>query len=238
MKATAAVFVLVAAVCSQAASAPKQGNIFPPHLIVADFIPQYRGIHKADSFGSGTQYAQRYAVGYMAGVADVSQGDGWCTPNGLNPNEADDIVVAALEKRMSTQVAQPHGSFPLYAAPYLLMQYVAQFPNNGTCTFNPHLTADEFAKQLIGELDQPGITKLEQSRDATNKQRYAEGYLAGVVDATQGHSWCAPSRMKPMEVDDRMLTELDKRKAKGGMPGNAATILLALYQARFPCPRK
>jgi hypothetical protein len=94
-----------------------------------------------------------------------------------------------------------------------------------------HLSGDDFVAQLSG---QPGVTKWEQNPDAAFKQRYAEGYQAGVVDATQGRLWCAPPGMKPSEVDDRIWSEL--RQRAGTMPGSAATELVRLYAARFPCP--
>jgi hypothetical protein len=92
-----------------------------------------------------------------------------------------------------------------------------------------HLSGDDFVTRQIGE----GVSKWQQSAEATFNRRYAEGYQAGVVDATQGKSWCAPDRMKPAEVDDRIWGELVKRR--GSMPGSAATALVELYAARFPC---
>jgi hypothetical protein len=93
-----------------------------------------------------------------------------------------------------------------------------------------HLNGNDFVAQLAGE---QGGSKWEQSPEAAAKRRYAEGYQAGVVDATQGKSWCAPNRMKPGEVDDRIWGELLKRR--GSMPGSAADTLVELYAARFPC---
>ncbi|WP_343026001.1 Rap1a/Tai family immunity protein [Massilia sp. MP_M2] len=82
-------------------------------------------------------------------------------------------------------------------------------------------------------IGQPGVDKWRQQPDAAFQQRYAEGYQAGVVDATQGRLWCAPPGMKPLEIDDRIWDEL--RGRAGSMPGNAAAELIALYVARFPC---
>lgn len=93
-----------------------------------------------------------------------------------------------------------------------------------------HLSGNDFVTQVYG---QPGTTKWGQNAEAAYKQRYAEGYQAGVVDATQGKLWCAPPGMKPAEIDDRIWSEL--RKRAGSMPGNAADQLAQLYAARFPC---
>jgi hypothetical protein len=94
-----------------------------------------------------------------------------------------------------------------------------------------HLTGNDFVAQVSG---QPGVDKWHQSPAAAYRQRYAEGYQAGVVDATQGKLWCAPPGMKPSEVDDRIWSEL--RQRAGTMPGSAAVELVRLYAARFPCP--
>lgn len=88
-----------------------------------------------------------------------------------------------------------------------------------------HLSGNDFVAQVAGQAQRP---------DAAYAQRYAEGYQAGVVDATQGKLWCAPPGMKPTEVDDRIWGEL--RKRAGTMPGSAADELVRLYAARFPCP--
>jgi hypothetical protein len=97
--------------------------------------------------------------------------------------------------------------------------------------FPLRLSGNDFVAQVSG---QPGVDKWHQNPNAAYAQRFAEGYQAGVVDATQGRLWCAPAGMKPGEVDDRIWSEL--RGRSGSMPGNAADELLRLYAARFPCP--
>lgn len=96
-----------------------------------------------------------------------------------------------------------------------------------------HLSGNDFVAQVSG---QPGVDKWHQRPDAAYAQRYAEGYQAGVVDATQGRLWCAPPGMKPGEVDDRIWDEL--RQRAGTMPRSAAAELVRLYIARFPCPAR
>lgn len=237
MKARTAFVMLAMAACCHAGAAPKHRNIFPPYLTVDMFVAEYRGTPHPSVPGSGSPYVLHHAQGYLAGVADVSQSRTWCLPPDVAAEKADDLVVSELTKMLPELAKRPSGSLPPYAGPFLLEQYAAKFPVNGDCAFTPHLTGDEFINQLIGELEKSGVAKSKKSAHATNKQRYAEGYLAGVIDATQGRSWCAPSRLKPMEVESRMLTELDKRKALGPIPDNAAPLLLELYNAKFPCPQ-
>lgn len=111
----------------------------------------------------------------------------------------------------------------------LLTGYVGAARQLGV--FPWRLSGNDFVASVAG---QPGTDKWHQSPDAAYRQRYAEGYQAGVVDATQGQLWCAPAGMKPSEVDDRIWAEL--RQRTGNMPGNAAAELVRLYAARFPCP--
>jgi hypothetical protein len=233
MNVRAAILVLAVAVCSGAATAPKRRDIFPPYLTVEEFVVQYRGNADARKLGHnvGRSTDQRYARGYLDGVVDLSRGRSWCVPRGVELNEADEQVVSELAKMVPGLAKQALGAFPSYAGRVLLDQYIANFPVADACTSVPHLTGDEL---LTHQLVPPGITKWDQSLDDSYKRHYAEGYQAGVVDATQGRNWCAPSRMKPGEVDDRVWTEIKKRR--GAMPGNAAIILLELYSVRFPCP--
>jgi hypothetical protein len=96
----------------------------------------------------------------------------------------------------------------------------------------PRLSGDDLVARLLGD---PNVSKSKQDAARLFKQRYAEGYLDGVVDATQGRSWCSPARLKSHEVDDRVFAELKKR-AHGSMPGNAAGYVLEQFDLKFPCP--
>lgn len=228
MRMRAALLTLaIVVVCSQVAADPRHRHVLPPHLTVDEFVAKYRGLLDVP----GWQVDQRYAQGYLAGVADVSQGRSWCMPLGFEPGKADDQVVGDVAKLVPELVQRPRGKLPAYAGPVLLERYSARFPIAGSCTVTPHLTGDEV---LTHQLVPSGLTKWDQSREDTLKREYAEGYQAGVVDTTHGRSWCVPSRMKPGEVDDRVWVEMKKRR--GTMPGNGAKILLDLYNARFPCP--
>lgn len=97
--------------------------------------------------------------------------------------------------------------------------------------FPPRLSGAQLVVQLLGE---PDIAKASQSPTVLYAQRYAEGYVAGVVDATEGRNWCAPA-MKPGEIDDRVWAEV-QRRPRASLPANAGTMLVELYAAKFPCP--
>lgn len=65
-------------------------------------------------------------------------------------------------------------------------------------------------------------------------QRYAQGYLAGVADAAQGRQWCDTGRLKTLEIDAQVVTELKKLPARARQ-GDAATLIVAILARRFPC---
>ena len=93
------------------------------------------------------------------------------------------------------------------------------------------LSGDQLVVQLLGDTKVP---TAQQDAKTLFAQRYAEGYLDGVVDATQGRTWCAPPRFKTHELDDRVFAALKKRP-RGSMPGAAADQLVEQYQITFPC---
>ncbi len=237
MKYRATLLLLILGAYGQVAAAPKYSNTFPPYLTVDMFVAEYRGLPHPSVPGSGSPYVRHHAQGYLAGVADVSQGRTWCLPSDMGAGKAGELAVAELAKMSPKPAERRPDALPPYAGKILLEQFSAKFPTNGNCVVTPHLTGDEFIRLLTGRIGKSPATSSDQSADATNKQRYAEGYLAGVIDSTQGNSWCAPQKLKPMEVESRMLTELDKRIARGPIAQNAAPLLLALFNEKFPCPQ-
>lgn len=96
----------------------------------------------------------------------------------------------------------------------------------------PRLTGAELAVQLLGESD---IPRSKQTPSVIYKQRYAEGYVDGVVDATEGRLWCAPPQYHGREIDDLAYTALRQRRP-AALPPNAAHFLIEQYSAAFPCP--
>lgn len=96
----------------------------------------------------------------------------------------------------------------------------------------PRLSGDDLVKQIIGE---EGVPRAQQSPQTLYKQHHAEGYMAGVAEATEGRLWCAPERIKWRELDDRVFAVLWKNDP-GSMPGNAAELLVQQLAAKYPCP--
>lgn len=96
-----------------------------------------------------------------------------------------------------------------------------------TVQFPPHLSGADFVRWWRGGPELPA----EQPARMQREQVYADGYLAAVVDLTQGKDWCSPAGMEPGERDDRVISALEQMKGNG----NAAKLLLARYVARFPC---
>jgi hypothetical protein len=205
------------------ATAHAAGVKRPPHMTGDQFIAELGGAPTVQRL-----FDRHYAKGYMAGVVDATQGRTWCAPSGLKPDTMDDQVLDELAGR-------PVGSMPGIASDVLLELYSTQFPANGpTCSFKPRLTGDEFAVWLVGNRRKSGAGELQPSAEVIKRERYADGYVGGAVDATQGTDWCAPPRIKPGELDAIGYWGLLDRP-RGSMPGNAATLLREQFVATYPC---
>lgn len=236
-------FILLAA-CFRAMAAGPVLHRLPPNLTVNEFVAQYRSQNNVP----GGEVNRRFAHGYLAGVVDVSQGtvwwrdvaEGrtWCMPRDVDAIEIDEQIVNELARSHQDADRRQQGSLSVSAGTALLKLYSTRFPAAvDICTpdFKPRLTGDEV---LSHQLVPAGHTKWDQTGEATLKRTYAAGYQAGVVDTTQAYAWtwCAPRTLKPAEVNDRVWSELKKRR--GSMPGNGAAVLLGLYTKRFPCNRR
>lgn len=89
------------------------------------------------------------------------------------------------------------------------------------------------AAQLLAYF-QPSSQQSLQPDLAPGEQRYGEGYLAGVADATQGRLWCDTGRVKTVELDGIVLGELKKLPA-AARQREAAPLVVAILARRFPC---
>lgn len=109
--------VLVAA-CAYTVGA-HQTVIFPARLTGEEFVRRWRGAPGLPSEWSvRTQQEQVYAQGYLDAIVDLTQGQRWCSPAGMQSGERDDRVIEMLKK------AEAHDN----AAKLLLDMYVARFP--------------------------------------------------------------------------------------------------------------
>ena len=93
------------------------------------------------------------------------------------------------------------------------------------------------SSQLITNLrGSPGIAKADQTPVILYKQRHAEGYLAGVMDATEGVAWCRPSRGKPGELEEMVWVTLARSPNRNSH--SAATDVVQTLRSIFPCPQR
>nr|WP_269506123.1 Rap1a/Tai family immunity protein [Burkholderia sp. IMCC1007] len=60
------------------------------------------------------------------------------------------------------------------------------------------------------------------------------GYLAGVVDATEGKDWCDSGRVKPGEIDSDVLGDLRKQR-RDALKASAAVLVTGVLRQKYPC---
>jgi hypothetical protein len=195
----------------------------PPHMTGDQFVAVLRGGPTAQRL-----FDKPYALGYLAGVVGATQGRDWCMPSGLKPDVVDNQVLDELAKR-------GNGLMPGIASAILIEQYSTKFPaNRGVCSVTPRMSGNELAAWVIGNHRKAGAEKFNPSPEVVERERFADGYLGGVVDAPQGTGWCAPLRIKPDELEAVGYWGLLDRPA-GSMPGNAAILLQQQFIAKYPC---
>lgn len=66
------------------------------------------------------------------------------------------------------------------------------------------------------------------------QRRYAEMYLLGVMDASEGIDWCSYRTVKTITVDEAIFTGL-KRLDPGKMKLRAATVIREILADKFGC---
>jgi hypothetical protein len=201
-----------ALVLALAISTATGANKRPARVTGNQLIAEVRG-----ASGARHDFDKPYVRGYVAGVADMTLDAQWCAPAGLDAAQVDDRVLNALALR-------PAGSMPDAAAAVLVEQLRSTFPLKETaCAATPRLTGNQFISWLSG--------------DVIERERFAAGYIGGVIDATQGIRWCAPLRIKPHELEERGWANLADRPP-GSMPGNAAVLLHQQFIAKYPCTQR
>lgn len=94
-------------------------------------------------------------------------------------------------------------------------------------------TVRELIADYTGE---PGKSGDEQSAEARRKRQYAEGYLAGVADGSQGKSWCDDRLIKTgtAEISPNVMRVL-QRLPPDEQDQLAAPVIVYILAMRFPC---
>lgn len=90
-------------------------------------------------------------------------------------------------------------------------------------------------KTLISHYSaQAGTPFHEQRAESISKTWFADGYLAGVADSTQGKNWCDKGKVKTDEINAMVVAELGKLPAKD-QDKSAGPAVLKILETQFPC---
>ena len=103
--------------------------------------------------------------------------------------------------------------------------YVANFtrplpPSQSIVFENTNLTAKDFFNALMS--------------GSIEERRYSELYLLGVLDATEGSTWCDYRKYKTITIDERLFVNL-KKLTKQELDARAATVIKHILSKEFPC---
>ena len=96
-------------------------------------------------------------------------------------------------------------------------------PTQNVIIENTAITAGEFWESYTSE-------------NADHRRR-AELFLLGVLDATEGVSWCDYRTYKTITIDERLYSEL-KKLGIGQKDERAAKVIVRVLSKSFPCGRK
>jgi len=218
MKAKAAILALTVAACAHAGEVKR-----PPHITGEQLIAALRG--------DARFFARPFVLGYIAGVADATQGRGWCLPQDLNPESGDRQVLDKLATRRDAVMQS-------FASSVLVEQYRVAFPSVGnTCRVRARLTGNQYVDWAAAIHRKSGAEKFNPSPEEQEHEVFTDGYVGGVVDATQGTDWCPDRRIKPDELDAIGYWGVVDQPA-GSLPDNAATLLHEVFIAKYPCHSK
>lgn len=111
----------------------------------------------------------------------------------------------------------------------LFVSIVSASANDSIAT--PRLTAESLIRYYSG---QPGTPLSEQSPDSIVKMQFADGYLAGVADSTQGKSWCDKGKVKTTEINSMVVAAL-RKYPQDRLRENAAILASEVLKKKFPC---
>ncbi|MDR3158671.1 MAG: hypothetical protein LBU11_06605 [Zoogloeaceae bacterium] len=89
--------------------------------------------------------------------------------------------------------------------------------------------ANDPAPRLTGER----LLQYFSSEEALERA-FADGYLAGIADATQGKSWCIAWEQKPHEIDADVFHAL-RKLPRERLREKASLLVIEALKGRFPC---
>ena len=69
---------------------------------------------------------------------------------------------------------------------------------------------------------------------SVEERRYAELYLLGVLDATEGNGWCDYKTYKTITIDETIFVEF-KKLTDNQLNERAATVIKKILRKQFPC---
>ena len=212
--------ILATSISANAAAPPKR----PRHMTGAHLLAELR-----DSKAGNRLFDKPYALGYLAGVADSTEGRQWCVPAQIRADAVDQRILDYLESLPAAALADS-------ASTLLIDQYRNTFPLTGAgCAVNARATTGQLASWASAARRKPGSGNAKSDMQAEEHARFADGYIGGTVDATQGHDWCAPPRIKPDELDAIAYWALVERPGNSD-GGIAASFLHRALFAKYPCP--
>jgi hypothetical protein len=110
----------------------------------------------------------------------------------------------------------------------------------GNATAGPHFTAFAGPTQRLF-IDNINLTAQDffaaYMSDAVEERRYAELYLLGVLDATEGIGWCDYRTFKTTTLGEALLSGF-KALEPVGLKTRAAHVIADILARRFPCRSK
>ncbi|MEM8798993.1 MAG: Rap1a/Tai family immunity protein [Pseudomonadota bacterium] len=95
-------------------------------------------------------------------------------------------------------------------------------PDQSLTSTNLNLSTERFLRAYFAE-------DLEQ-------RRFAEMYLAGILDASEGVQWCSYSRALPHILEEMAISSLQEAMQKRPQD-RAARAIVSKIQSTFPCER-
>lgn len=94
------------------------------------------------------------------------------------------------------------------------------------------------AERLLADRIQPqGATVQDLSPRQVRQRYFVDGYLAGIVDATEGTVWCDPRTAPPHEIDAEILWAI-KDMPRDQLKARAAPVVISVLVKKYPCSRK